>query len=95
MHRNCMKGFPELVSYVYYYKVLKSLNISFIKLGEEECEECELHSKHLLQEHLDEQVIEEVPRPEHKRRKMNDKRAADGYETCNDFRIHIETANKC
>ena len=37
----------------------------------EECEKCELHSKHLIQEHLDEQVVEEVPGPEHERRKMN------------------------
>ena len=42
----------SLVSYNYYQKKVKSLNISFVKLGEEECESCELHSIHLKDAHL-------------------------------------------
>ena len=48
MHRDDIKEFPEhVVSYAYYYKVVKLFNISFVKLGEEECEKRELHIKHL------------------------------------------------
>ena len=92
MHRDYIEEFPEYtVSYAYYYKVLKSLNISFVKLGEEECEKCELQSKHLLHEHPELDVIE----PETKRRKTVDKRSVDGCETCMIFKVHIDIANRC
>ena len=80
-----------MVSYAYYYKVLKSLNISFVKLGEEECEKCELQNKHLRHEHPEIEVIE----PEKKRRKIVDKRSVDGCETCMKFKGHIDIANRC
>ena len=35
------------ISYAYYYKKVKKMNIRFVKLGEEECERCDLHDKHL------------------------------------------------
>ena len=35
------------IFYAYYYKKGKKMNISFVKLGEEECERCDLHDKHL------------------------------------------------
>ena len=57
MHRDYVKEHPEnVVSYAYYYKMVKSLNISFVKLGEEECELCELHSTHLEEEHPTENI---------------------------------------
>ena len=34
-----------------YYKEIKDMNISFVKLGEEECEDCDLHDKHLTDDH--------------------------------------------
>ena len=30
---------------------MKRLNISFVKLGEEECEKCDLHDRHLEEVH--------------------------------------------
>ena len=43
----CTEHPDVLILYIYYYKKVKSLNISLVKLGEEECEKCDLHEKHL------------------------------------------------
>ena len=43
----CTKHPDVTISYVYYYKKVKSLNITFVKLGGEECEKCDLHEKYL------------------------------------------------
>ena len=52
MHKDYCEKFPHLfVSYTYYQKKVKSLNISFV-LVEEDCESCELHSIHLKHVHL-------------------------------------------
>lgn len=38
---------PELqVSYAYYCRVLKRLNIALVKLGNEQCEKCEIGKQH-------------------------------------------------
>ena len=34
-------------SCTYYYKKVKKMSISFVKPGEEECERCDFHDKHL------------------------------------------------
>ena len=39
------------VSYAYYYGKVKTLNISFVKLGGEECEKYDLHDRHLEESH--------------------------------------------
>ena len=39
MHKDYCESYPDKeVSYPYYYNMIKSMNISFVKLGEEECE---------------------------------------------------------
>ena len=44
--------YPDIeISYTYYYTKVKRLNISFVKLGEEECEKCDLHDRHLEEVH--------------------------------------------
>ena len=43
----CSRREDVKISCVYYYKKVKKNNISFVKLGEEECERCELYDKHL------------------------------------------------
>ena len=43
----CTEHTDVTIWYVYYYKKVRSLNISLLKLGEEECEKCDLHEKHL------------------------------------------------
>ena len=46
----CDSNPDDKVSYTYYYKKIKILNISLVKLGEE-CERCNLHDKHLEEGH--------------------------------------------
>ena len=43
----CTEHPDVTILYVYYYKKVKSLSMIFVKLGEEECEKCDLHEKHL------------------------------------------------
>lgn len=44
MYKDFCSSYPDKkVSYTYYYGKVKSMNISFVKLGEEECERCDLH----------------------------------------------------
>ena len=48
MYQDFCTEHPDVtISYVSNYKKVKSFNISFVKLGEEECEKCDLHEKHL------------------------------------------------
>ena len=47
MHQNYVTSFPQHnCSYEFYRQIVKSLNISFVKLGEEECEYCLQHDVH-------------------------------------------------
>ena len=43
----CSRYEDVKISYAYYYKKVKKMNISFVKFGEEECERCDLHDKQL------------------------------------------------
>ena len=95
MHRDFVKEHPENVfSYAYYYKMVKSLNISFVKLGEEECELCELHSNHLKEEHPTENITMEDDEPVCKKKKGNEKRVVDGCVVCSTLSKHTETSNR-
>ena len=52
MYKNFCESYNEIkISYHLYRRQLKSLNISFVKLGEEECEICDGHENHLMQTH--------------------------------------------
>ena len=46
MHSMFNDGHSDKVSYDSYRKIFKKLNISFTKLGEEECEACEEFKLH-------------------------------------------------
>ena len=61
------------------------MNISFVKLGEEECERCDLHKRH-----LETHKLEEVPNDG----KENNKRTYDNCESCGDFISQIKTASQ-
>ena len=61
------------------------MNISFVKLGEEECERCDLHERH-----LETHKPEEVPNDE----KENNKRTCENCESCGDFISHIKTVSQ-
>ena len=66
------------------------MNISFVKLGEEECERCDLHDKHLEDIHkLDKHELSK-PDENEKYRKPIFVDCAD----CVDFEIHINTATE-
>ena len=72
----CSKITFQPVSYDKYAKVVLSMNISFAKLGDERCEECEAHKLHLKEN--EEEYSEEMDEEEscskvlkEKRRKIN------------------------
>ena len=79
------------ISYAYYCKkVKKKMNISFIKLGEEECERCDLHDKHLEDIHkLDKHELSK-PDENGKYRKPTFVDCAD----CVDFELHIKRSTE-
>ena len=66
------------------------MNISFVKLGEEECERCDIHDKHLEDIHkLDKHELSK-PDENGKYRKPTFVDCAD----CVDFELHIKTATE-
>ena len=70
MHKDYCEKFPHsLVSCSYYQRKVRSLNISFVKLEEEECESCELHSIHLKDVHLLKYADHHIVNPDGKRKK--------------------------
>ena len=85
MYKDFCTSNPVKISYNYYNKKVKKMNISFVKLGEEECERCDLHERH-----LETHKPEEVPNDG----KENNKRTYDNCESCGDFISHIKTASQ-
>ena len=64
MFEDFKKNNPDTpVKYHLYWSRLKAMNISFVKLGEEECEVCVIHSNHLSEDHglkkKDQSIVEE------------------------------------
>ena len=88
MHKDYCEKFPHsLVSYSYYQRKVKSLNISFVKLGEE-CESCELHSIHLKDVHLLKDADHHIVDPDGKRKKKTFAEC----NTCDNYTTHISMA---
>ena len=91
MYKDYCNTYPnDSVSYNYYRKVVKNLNISFVKLGEEECEICELHTSHLSEEH-------KLSESEHNTQSENGKTTKKVFPdcaTCDRFQKHIQTAKE-
>ena len=79
------------ISYAYYYKEVKKkkkMNISFVKLGKEKCERCDLQDKHLQDIHkLDKHELSKPCENGHNR-----KPTFVDYADCFDFEPHIKTA---
>ena len=74
MHKDFIAWYPDdRISYSYCQNKVKSFNISFVKLGEEECEICKLHITHLKVEHM----LSEI---EHTQ--STDGRSTDGSPNC-------------
>ena len=86
----CSRYEDVKISYGYYYKKVKKMNISFVKLGEEECERCDLHDKHLEDIHkLDKHELSK-PDENGKNRKPIFVDCAD----CGNSELHIKTATE-
>ena len=84
MHKDYCEKFPHLlVSYSYYQKKVKSLNIIFVKLVEKDCESCELHSIHLKDVHLLKDADHHIVDPDRKRKKktFTESNTCDNYTT--------------
>ena len=41
----------QAISYARYRSEVSKLNISFVKLGEDECEDCSIHEQHIMDCH--------------------------------------------
>ena len=48
----CSRYEDVKIFYAYYYKKGKKMNISFVKLGEEECERCDLHKSNKIKQFI-------------------------------------------
>ena len=75
-----------------YYKEIKDMNISFVKLGEEECEDCDLHDKHLTDDHgiLD---VKERSKTDPDTKK-SEKITIAGCEVCLEYSSHMQYAKE-
>ena len=73
------------VHYSTYYRIVHAMKISFVKLGEEECETCDAHQQHLIDHHGDDEKIIKKTRcsllPKY-----------DNCDMCQHFGTHIDTA---
>ena len=86
MQKDCCEKLPHsLVSYSYYRRKVKSLNISFVKLGEEECESCKLHSINLK----DVRLFVKRCRSSYRRSRWKEKKECN---TCDNYTTHISKA---
>ena len=90
MHKDFIVCCPDdRVSYSYYPNRFKSLNISFVKLGQEECEICELRISHMKEEHM----LSETEHTQSKDGEKN-KKVFPNCVKCETFQKHIERATE-
>ena len=91
IHSDYIESNPDnLVSYVYYLRKVNKLNISFVKLGEEECEVCEIHTNHLKEDHKLNEPEQSILSEDGKKRMMT----LPDCEKCCKFQAHIKTAEE-
>ena len=85
MHKDYCEKFPHsLASYSYYQKKVKSLNISFVKIREEEWKSCELHSVQLKDVHLLKDADHHIVDPDENRKK----KTFTECNTCDSYTTH-------
>ena len=84
----CSRCEDVKISCVYYYKKVHKINISFVKLGEEECERCELCDKHL--EDINKLEKHELSKPDE-----NGKNKKSTFVNCGRERYHEEKNGEC
>ena len=75
-----------------YYQEIKKMNISFVKLGEEECELCDVHEKHLADDHgLATEAERKVTNTDTKKTEYV---TIDDCDACSDYVIHLNYAKE-
>ena len=76
-----------------YYKEIKDMNIGFVKLGEEECEACDLHDNHLKEKHglHEEKDRRRIVDPNSKKQ---EKLFFQGCKPCEEYTKHVSFANQ-
>ena len=90
MHKDFITCYPDdRVSYCYYRNKVKNLNISFVKLGEEQCKVCEMHISHLKGEHM----LSEIQHTQSTDGRKN-KKIFPNCAKCETFQKHIITATE-
>ena len=90
MHKDFIACCPDdCVSYSYYQNKVKNLNISSVKLGEEECEVYELLMSHLKEEHM----LSEIEHTQSADGRKN-KKVFPNCAKCDTIQKHAETATE-
>ena len=76
-----------------YYKEIKDMNIGFVKLGEEQCEACDLHDNHLKEKHglHEEKDRHRIVDPNSKKQ---EKLFFQGCKPCEEYTKHVSFANQ-
>ena len=93
-----MENTAQPVTYESYRLIYKKQNISFTKLGEEECEICEIHKQHVCKTKgkmiEPENVLNKnIPANEQDHeRELEDRTGEDGYSICFDHNDHLQKA---
>ena len=81
------------ISHTRYFQILKSMNIGFVKLGDEECVTCDLNDRHLIDVHGLEDEKERSQLMD-----TDDKKFEKIFFTncceCSEYALHIEFAKK-
>ena len=83
-------------SFVKYWRVLKSLKISFATLGVEECEICDEHQIHIQGAKYANDDGTSIVRKKTKNvfRNKNEISCSDDCDTCNDYLLHVKRRDK-
>ena len=81
------------ISHTRYFQILKSMNIGFVKLGEEECVTCDLHDRHLIDVHGLEDEKERSQLMDTDDKKFEKIFFPNCYE-CSEYALRIEFAKK-
>lgn len=81
------------VSHTRYFQEIKRMNIGFVKLGDEECETCDLHDRHLIDVHGLEEENERSQIVDNEEKKYEKVFFPNCCE-CSAYEIHINFAKK-
>ena len=95
MHNDFRTENPSAkISYEFYRKRVNAHNISFVKLGEEECESCDLQDKHTEGDHPEENDDQYCAQELiYTQKRKTERKVFESCDTCDTFSKHISMAN--